>query len=262
MDCLIFAYTYWDTSMYSSTTLKFCTNVTATLPTGFVSDFNITFLEDYKESELWTPSPRGDTRIYESLRNLSIAEWGTAFDNWWLLQGNIKGFFRAVSINHPRSVHFWTPAEWILRSAQNHTHQMEIDMQLTYFNGTVYKRIVQPFLLTIKPDDNNNFETADSVDEGAYSGLYLGGYDSDDYYKIYVPQGHVIDIHAEITSHPIANFCLYLHNPERELKASTLNWNYSQTVTYVADSAGEWFIHTRNHAGHGVYTLTITVYPP
>ncbi len=262
VNCSVFVYGYHDISEYASDYVSLSVNVTATLQAGFVDNVNITFWEDYEDSEVWVPNAERETRFYEHLSNLSIVDWAQPFSRWWRLHDDVKAFIKADGVNQPSNVCFWSPAHWVLRSPRNQTHLMEVAVELVYFNGTAYKRIVQPYQLKIGPDDNNSFETADTIGQGVDSWLYLGGYDVEDYYKIHVEQGYVISINVSGTFIPKPAFYLDLYDPEGEWKAGSSKWGYSHTITYVADSAGDWFIRTRVYENYGFYSLTVNTYPP
>ena len=232
-------------------------NVTVTLPTGFVNDVNITFWEGYEYSEVGFFEVHAWPKFYSHGENLSIVDYAHHLSG-----EGLKAFMELAGVNRPKSVHFSGIVHWILGSPIDQTHVMEAAVELVYFNGTVYKRLVQPYQLKVGPDDNNSFETADTIGQGADSWLYLGGYDVEDYYKIHVEQGHVISINVSGTLLPKPAFYLDLYDPAGEWKAGSSRWDYSHTVTYVADSAGDWFIRTRVYENYGFYSLAVNTYLP
>jgi len=241
----------------SSDFVNLLVNVTATLQAGFISSVNITFWEDYENSEAEFFEVNAWPKFYSHVENLSIIDY--AHHLWGK---GLKAFMELAEVNRPKSVDFGGIVHWILGSPQNHTNQMEVDVELVYFNGTAYKKTVQPFLLEIGPDDNNSFETADEVTVEAYP-LYIGGYDTDDYYKIYVNQGYAISVYVNITSALIPNIEIYLYDPEQNYKAHTslIAPPYYARLNFTADSSGYWFFRIRLLAGSGLYLLTINVCP-
>lgn len=169
-----------------------------------------------------------------------------------------------VGTSRPKSVHLSVQGvQWVLRTPPNHAHKLSVDMELTYFNGTAYKKVVQPFQIQLALDSNNSFEEAREIAQGTYSKLYLGGYDKEDYYRIYVPQNHLIQVYAHETgpanqAHPA--FYVNLYTPEEKWKTGSSSTNYSQNTSYIADSSGEWFIQVLTDGySFGYYELQMTV---
>lgn len=235
-------------------------NVTATIQEGYIENVYLVFHENYDRSKVWVPSPEDYPGFYQSLRELSIVDWAYGFNRWWLLNNSTKAFIKAEGVNHPSTVHFWGSAHWILRSKNNQTHQIEIVSEVTYFNGTTYKKVVQPFHLKIGPDDNDSFDTAKEISEGTHSRLHLGGYDAEDYYKIHVDEGYLLNVYA--TSYPASvepDFYLAIYSPEKERKNGSAKHGYSHSVSLVADSTGYWFIKTSIFENHGFYMLEVTM---
>jgi hypothetical protein len=262
VNCSVFVYGYHDISEYASDYVSLSVNVTATLQAGFVDNVNITFLEDYEDSAVWVPNAERDTKFYENLRNLSIVDWAQPFSRWWRLHDDVKAFIKADGINQPSNVCFWSPAHWILRSPRNQTHLMEVAVELVYFNGTVYKRLVQPYQLKIGPDNNNSFETAGEITGEAHS-LYIGGYDTDDYYKFYVQEGHKISIGVDMMRIVTANVDLLLYDSEQNYKDHVrLDRPPYPSLNFTAYSSGYWYIQIHLRACHTFYSLTVNTYLP
>lgn len=60
-----------------------------------------------------------------------------------------EAIVRLAGINHPSHIYFSATAFWKLPSLNIRTHQIEALYELTYYNGTAYKKIIQPFELRI-----------------------------------------------------------------------------------------------------------------
>lgn len=71
--------------------------------------------------------------------NLSVADYNSG--------GN--AYIRLAGTNSPGGVAFRDIVVWNLHTPNNVTEQREIDFETTYFNGTAYKSVVQPFVLTL-----------------------------------------------------------------------------------------------------------------
>ena len=58
-------------------------------------------------------------------------------------------YAQLVGKGMPVGVHCRFPAYWKLFTPNNVTSQRQIELEITYYNGTAYKRVVQPFDLTL-----------------------------------------------------------------------------------------------------------------
>ncbi len=243
--------------------LMTCLNVTASLKKGFIYNLNITFWENYEKSLIDLYQPQEETRNYE-LGNLTIEGWAYGLDRWWLLRGNLKCFITLKAVNHPRKIQFSMPAEWAFKSPENQTHKLEIFIEVTYFNGTTYKRLIQPYQLKIGPDSNNSFETATELSKNqTLKKLYIGGYDKNDYYKIYLEKDHSVQIYLEeeTSSLAIANINISVYDPNGIEKAYKTLYpgpgpRYTN-LTLITDKTGYWYIRVELGGGQCFYTLKI-----
>lgn len=240
---------------FGSATLSTSVNLTATVKNGFVSKVYVSFREDYENS---TVGLRLEKSLIK-LENLSLINYG----HW--LDGNVKAFFDASNANSSSSVYLRLPAYWLLGRINkvNQTRLLEVTYEVTYFNGTTYKKIVQPFHLVMYPEDNDSFDTADAVTPGDYGMdplLCLGGIDSQDFYKIYLDNGEII----RVTMTPprgSGDFDLNLYSPtDRNIPvaSSTQRGDVAESIDYNADTTGWWFIEVRYVGGLGFYTFTLT----
>jgi len=230
-------------------------NVTAYISGGFIHSVNITFWDDYKGSFVEFFEEHAWPKYYAHVANLSIIRHED-----WLIKPGLKAFVELASVNSPKSVSFSFFAHWVLRSPQNYTHQLEVRFELVYFKGTAYKKIVQPCLLKIGPDDNNSFEKAEEMVAGKTYKFYIGPNDVD-YYKVYLNEGYTLNIKfLNWQSIPITNCDLELYNPNRKLAAYSTH-NYTHTITYQINYSGYWFLRVNWLAGHGFYTLTLEAIP-
>ena len=243
---------------YGSDYLDIPIKITASVDKGFIHFVNITFWEDYEGSQVDIFSAESWSQ-YAHIENLSI----TRYIHLFLKGRGLKAFVELAGVNHPNNVSFGFFAHWILRSPKNYTNQLEIRFELIYFNGTAYKRIVQPFLLKAGPDDNNSFEKAQEITaNGTYSMLYIGQNDADDYYKVYLNDGYVIYVYATGTSSPKPVFYLDLYDPNGEWRTGT-SYACSNTLSFTADSTGYWLIRVHIYDDtSGFYSLYVSLHYP
>lgn len=229
-------------------------DVALSVSEGFISFMNITFWEDYKDSQVNLFGDDAWPKYFVQVENLSIVRH---YDMGFLRGRGLKAFVELAGLNNPKSVSFECFADWVLRSPQNYTNKLEIMFELVYFNGTAYNRIMQPFLLETGPDDNNSFEKAREIDaNGTYPMLYIGPNDKDDYYKVYLNEGQNVSIEiSKWSPGAVAYTNLELYKPDGELAISARD--YFHTITYTIDSSGYWFIRVHWLASLGFYTLTL-----
>lgn len=248
----IFVDDYDDMGVYGSPYISLRINSTAILQTGFVNYVNVTFEEDYESSEVNFFEAQVWPKFYSHVENLSIIGYRHN-----LLGRGLKAFMMLIGVNYPMSIHFDGIVHWILRSPQNKTHLIDITIELVYYDGTAYKRIVQPFQLKIGPDDNNDFQTATEIKDGKYTGLYLSELDNVDYYKIYVIQGQRVKVYVNgpWTPQPLFNFSVY--DPEGKttvVMATPREWH---AIDFISSSTGYWMIELRRMYAYGFYYIEV-----
>jgi len=240
---------------YGSDYIEVQVDFTASTGEGFINYGNVTFWENYENSHAYFFGDKGWLTYAGHAENL------TAKRREGGLSGcGLKAFVELAGVNNPKNVSFRCFLNWVLRRPQNRTNRLEVRFELIYFNGVIFKRIVQPFILQFGPDNNNSFETAEEIAVGkTYPKLYIGPNDIDDYYKVYLNEGQIISIQVSKEFSPVANFDLMFCNQDGKRVAYLAN-NYTYTVTYPINSSGYWFIRVHRLAGFGFYTLTLKAY--
>lgn len=115
-------------------------NSTSTNPNCFVESVYVTFRKDSQPSLVdWLGSSL-------NFKNLSLFDYSSG----WTIGENHRGaYVRTTNVNHSSQIYFQATAEWSLLTLGNQTHQTEVVHELTYFDGTVFKRIIQPFQLKV-----------------------------------------------------------------------------------------------------------------
>jgi hypothetical protein len=252
----IFIYHYIPESWYGgSHALQLNLSLSAVLEEGYLENINVTFLDAFLESSVTIPD------LKFGGKNDTDAVWdnlaATAYRDW--LQGVEKAFVNLKGVNYPRTVYLRLSPAWILRSPHNQTQQLTVRVEVTYFNGTLYKKAVQSFQLKLVADVNNSFETAEEISSGESERHFLGGGDRQDFYKIYLTNGETINV---TMLPPVgSDFDLFLYDPVDKINSvanSTYEPNVIEHIEYTVDSAGWWFIEVWNSGGGGIYTLTLT----
>ena len=238
--------------------IMLCINITASTLNGYMQNIRLTLRDQYEKAQLHIPEDKINPAKYDNppskyIKNLTV----TDYEHWAR-----EVFADLAGINSPKTASFWISADWILQSSYNQTHVMEAIFETIYFNGTSYKKIVQPFQITIKSDANDSLDTAETIEQGTTYLLYLGGRDKEDYYKIHVDEGYTISINANTTSRPhVAHFSLDLYNPQNKWAVGS-STNYVHSLSFTANSAGEWLIRVHLDLNGGFYSLTINLYSP
>jgi hypothetical protein len=250
-----------------SDSVGFVVYATGRLERGFICGLNITFNENYNDSMVIFDSISSWQRIYSLGSPKSSTEPSHAYNLSLLsyehyMQGSgLKAFVALAGVNQPKSFYFDGSVYWELESPYSQAHQMEVDVDVVYYNGTVFKEVIQPFLLSIAPDNNNDFPNATEISTGNYTNLYVGLLDPVDYYKIYLNSGERLQVYAYGISSPMALFNIYVYDPDENLNAETSQLNVSQTLAFTADSAGYWFIQIQSDIPSqtsGYYNLEVS----
>jgi hypothetical protein len=108
-------------------------DLATTVPSCFIESIYVVFWEDWPASKLdWL-------RTSFEFENLSLMN---------LIDG-MKPYIRLTGINHPSNAQFKTEAVWTFLTPKNQSHHIKAAYEITYYDGTTYKKIVQPFLLNI-----------------------------------------------------------------------------------------------------------------
>jgi hypothetical protein len=111
-------------------------NVTTSNPDGYIESIHIVVQKDQTSKISWL-----NTKLY--LENLSLVASADGYR--WSTQAYIK----LGGVNHTSRVYAGATAEWSLLTPNTQSHQLEIAFEITYYNGTAYNRVVQPFQLNI-----------------------------------------------------------------------------------------------------------------
>ena len=122
------AYDYLDISM--------AINATTSNSRGFIEGVQVAAHKDQKSTVDWQ-----ETSF--KLENLSLAAWADGYSK------STQAYIKLAGVNHTNSVHARATAKWSLLTPNTQSHQLEITFEITYYNGTAYNRIVQPFQLNI-----------------------------------------------------------------------------------------------------------------
>jgi hypothetical protein len=251
---------YWNYDpAVGSDFVEFMVNVSATVRTGFVYSANVTFWEDHDNSYLYL-----FPMVSSGVQNLSVASY-----EYLLRSSGLKAFITLAAVNEPKIVYFADWVHWFFFSPYNYTHSMEVDVDLVYYNGSVFNRVVQPFFLKIGPDNNNDFQDATEITLGNYTRMYIGFNDAVDYYKIQLDQGQRVSVYAYGTPKLTVNdseavFNLYVYDPEQKLFAEAIGpgpsgWYHTQELEFTSNSTGFWYIKIQDipHS-YGFYAMEVS----
>jgi len=244
---------------YSADYIDFMINITASFDIGFANDLNITFEGNYPQSSVFFTDDLIEPPYSYGLgmTNMSLVRYADQ------LGGSVKAYSQFASIGKPNTINVWINGnEWVFRSPQNISQSMEIAVSLTYYNGSVYKRTLQPISLKIGPDDNNTPDKAYILENGTTGNdHYIGGYDLVDCYNISLAEGETIHVQAEATPHSTGDnyphFLLSLLDPSGDQVVGS-GPGRLESLSWIADSGGEWTVEVSSSEHLGFYSLTVT----
>lgn len=230
-------------------------NLTVSVANGFVQHIQINFSEKYPISfafihydDGYSVPPNG---THDVLCDLTVDKMLDAEDH--LLSNDTKASLNVLRIGEPRYVFManWS-VMYLLRSPYNFTHQIEISSEVIYFNGTAYKRLVQPVQFILGPDNNNSFEDAEKIGFGTHEAYLHVESDVEgdpvDYYKIWLEQGQNVEFalaYPEPLEQPAIGIEMRVYNPEEQIVACLLyQKNGTRRLTINVDMEGWWYVRT------------------
>lgn len=224
---------------------------------GFLDNVNITFMEeshsviDFFDVSRW-PNPSG------RLDNLSLTDYAD-----WTQTTGLKAFLSLKGAGNPSKAFFMGSIAWIFYDNYTQSHHLEMSAATTYYNGSSFKKVVQPFEFNIVADNDSTPENAVRITPNTtYSGLYLGRYDSKDYYRLFVEADSTVLVNATALTgdYPWPELLLDLYDSNGTWKAGSSKPGFSQSESLVIDSATDLFVRvSAADLNSGFYSLSITL---
>jgi hypothetical protein len=159
---------------------------------------------------------------------------------------------------------------WILRDRNDlgftpRSHSLTIRAILEYYeystlDGSIIDKLplVTGTILKVAPDNYNSLLTASPIESNvSYSDLFIGEYDSDDFFRINVPVLRKAYIQADAVSY------LDTSNPDFEVHVydpygtHRFGWphGYHHYHEFQPDMTGNWTINIHKYENHGYYSL-------
>jgi len=256
----LLVYNYLENSVFDgSDCVDMNVSVSARVPNGFVESVNITFREDYRDSQLMFHEVKSWPKYFSKAENLSITDYVH-----FLQISGLKASIELTRRGRPKAVYFTGIMHWLLRSPQNASHQIGAALELTYFNGTVYEKAVLPIEIVIWADAGGNFETARAITVGDHRGFICIFDDPEDYYKIWVEKGPIIEVKVSpLEPYAGVDFDLYLYNPSLKLVANAteeeIELDMPEEICCTAEVSGYWYIRVVNsYSSYGWYQLSVS----
>jgi hypothetical protein len=231
----------------------------ASVPNGFIVSVELTFKEAY-------PTSHASFEWDGNYENLTLHKVLGGSDNFAVLgTKSVKAYLKASAIGQPRGVYMaWQGVAYFLCSQYNQTHHIMIETAVTYFNGTVYKRLVQPVELVYGPDHNNSFEAAEEIGFGqrtAYIDNDVNG-DPVDYYKIWLHDRQTVQVSSLVEGGGVVfGPSMFIYDPEKNVEVC---WGYRQNetlsqITLNINQTDWWYIKvTGEEIGGGIYVLDVS----
>jgi len=235
---------------------------------GFVHTVQVNYREDYPMSSVTIWRNCLDlNETYFARYDLKIDKIVDSQENWQLLENNTKASINMVGLGKPDRVFVKNGSVlYRLRSPYNYTHQLEISSRIIYFNGTIYKELVQDIQFIFGPDHNNSFDEAEEIDFGTHE-AYLdeSGGDPVDYYKIWLEQWQTVKVALAYTGgydqyNPELGIETRVYDPNRKLVAILPYPQHEVREMIIhADSTGWWYIRTNLYVAPYVYVLNLSL---
>lgn len=247
-----------DNWLQGGDTLDLGVYLAARVENGFVKNVNVTLYNDTQPSQVvWFELlERGQ------FDNLSVVDYSyfVASEQYVKSSVNLKG------INKPSIVYFNSYLFWILKTANDKSHRITVSSEITYYNGTAYKKVALPIVLRVIADAGSSFETARTIGFGNHTGFISWGDDMEDYYKIWLDQNQVVSVQLSMPEFSAGLYLdLYLYSPDYSLVANSTSRKPDsvEQITYTINQSGYWYIQVSNPpAGFTLYTLSIEAEQP
>jgi hypothetical protein len=248
--------------------------VNASVPKGFVTSVEVAYREAYPQSSAEFFEKQG-AWFYG---NLTLSEAVDRYSDPQVL-GENKAYVKASAVGQPRAVYMGNL--WLyyhLSSPYNYTHQIMIDVTVTYFNGTVYKQLVQPVELVFGPDHNNSFQTAEEIGFGVHQDYVDDSINGDpvDYFKIYLQEGTEVRMSVLVQGSDYQlypangsglNPDVFLYDTNRNLEAYLvfqgsnlqLPENDTSQIVLNVNQTGWWYVKATTTYSWSLYALDVSL---
>jgi hypothetical protein len=246
-------------SEYGGELLEMWFDLASSFKQGFMVDANVTFQEnDMAPSIVDFRREVGLT----TCENLTIVGWEDNLD----LNG-LRAFVPLINSNDSGQTFFKQAVDWVLYGLDNQTQALTINADITYFNGTVYEEVVQPFQLQLRNHGNTSFDTAEETALNQPQNSYVSstGDDTVDYFEVWLINGTSASFTLNYLTSAFTSVGggmeMRVYDPNRQLRTCIIygvNDTLSQLSTDVNET-GWWYVEvdTMLPNGYVVYTLTI-----
>ncbi len=239
--------TYDPGSIYgNSPTLDLHATLTASVPDGFVDSVNVTYFDSYDLS--WI--------LVESIHSTENVTKTSLVDR---IRGPEKGFVGLQSIGHPQTIYLDVWTLWLLESSHNQTQTLNMMAEVTYFNGTIYKKITQPFEVRLVSDDDNSSEKASELQLNQTLVDWLGGDDGQDFFKVHLTANDTIRVNVTLSAGQNLDIFLFNSSGGLPVCSSIAKEVRFKSIEYTTSITDWYFVKVEREAGDGIYLLNATV---
>ena len=121
---------------YDYLRMSMAINATTSNPDGYIESVHVVAHKDQTSEVDWL-----ETQF--DFENLSLAARADGYSR------STQAYIKLAGVNHTGSVRAKAIVEWNLLTPNTQSHQLEIAFEITYYNGTAYNKVVQPFQLNI-----------------------------------------------------------------------------------------------------------------
>jgi hypothetical protein len=142
-------YSYRD-RYWGSASLDLTVNFSANLDRGFIETGKITFTGDCNESWLNFFELSVWPGYFSHAENLSTVDYKHFLGN-----SSYKGYIELEGVDNPRQIHFAGFVDWVIGAPRNQTELLNVSIEIIYYDGQAYRKIIQPFILKIESNSDN-----------------------------------------------------------------------------------------------------------
>jgi len=238
-----------------STTGTYILLVEDMTPMTTESDYTLVFTDD---AELGMPSLTSPSDSAETYDTTPTLDWSavSGADEYQIQVDDYDTFTSPVRDVHTSNSYYTVPT-----SLAEDTYYWRVRAKDVYGKYGGWSNDNQFTILSQNDggsgdDAGDSFASAMSISTGHISGRLISGQDDDDYYEFEV-EGTKITIYTDCE--PGLTYSIYIYNPSQNLMVSETSISSTNTLTFIAEESGTWFVRVHRASGEGEYELTLSL---
>lgn len=202
----------------------------------------------------------------------AIADWVSSFSNLSVVQydsrvlnpppDDVRFYVDTAGIGNPAQAGFSVGVAWVELAEVTTDRSLEGLCEVTYFNGSIYKKVVFSTVLTWLCDQaGNSLQEAWAIEAGDYEGwVEAHSGDMDDYYEVQLEKGEQITV-SLVPASEFAFLDMDIYNGSGGLLLSYDGHHLTEpmpaSLECTFQQAGYAYVRVGTRTHFGYYTLSI-----